>query len=63
MQRDGGVGADVDRRREPADEAVRAAVAAVVGEDRGQHRHPEHAPELADRVVRTRRLALLEGGD
>ena len=45
------------------DEAVGGLVAAVVGEDRGQHRDAEHAAELADRVVGARCLTFFLGLD
>src|SRR5689334_24345986 len=51
--------ADVHRRFQPVDEHRRRCEAAVRREDGRQHRDAEDAAELADRVVRTRRDALL----
>ena len=43
----------------PSTNVCAVLVAAVVGEDRGEHGHAEDAAELADGVVRAGRLALL----
>ena len=56
-------GAEVEGRGDAVDEAVGGLVAAVVGEDRGQHRDAEDAAELADRVVGARCLTLFVGLD
>src|SRR6266545_2851141 len=44
-------GTDEQGRVHPVDEVLARAVAADVGEDRGEHRHPEHTAQLADCVV------------
>ena len=48
---------------EPVDEGLAGRVRAVRREDRGEDRDAEDATELADRVVRAGRLALLLGPD
>ena len=52
-------GADEHRRVHPVHECLSAGIAAHVGEHRRQHGDAEHAAQLADGVVGTRRLALL----
>ena len=52
-------GPELHRRDEPVDERDRRDVRPVGREHGSQDGHPEHAAELADRVVRARRLALL----
>ena len=49
----------VHRRDGAVGERLRAVVPADPGEDGGQHGDAEHAAELADRVVGSRRLAFL----
>ena len=56
-------GADPEGRRHPVDERLVGRVAAVAGEDRGQHGDAEDAAELADRVVGAGGLALLLAPD
>ena len=66
----GGDGADRDERRADHDRGIHAidelltgAVAALAGEDRGEHGDAEHAAELADRVVGARCLSFLFTAD
>ena len=54
---------DRDGRLQPGDVGRRRRVVAVGAEDRGEDRDAEHAADLADRVGRTGRLALLLGAD
>src|SRR5262249_56987989 len=52
-------GTDPDRRAQSVDEELRASVATVLGEDRGQDSDAKDAAELPDRVVGARGLTLL----
>ena len=55
--------AAVHQRAGTLDEGDRGGVAAVRGEDRGQDRDPEHAPQRVQRVVGAGRHADVGGRD